>query len=700
MVPKKTSFAIIATLLIAITPAATRSQTDFWQETTVPKGDYVVSIAFDSTGNIFAATQYGGVFRTTDNGDHWTQVNSGLPEYYATCLAGLPDSSILAGVYGGFYRSTDQGMNWNERFRTDSMSTSMSMTTDASGYFFAATGATGIFRSTNFGKTWSRTRAGLTDSTINFVRISAGRDVFAGSWTSGLFRSTDMGASWAATSLANIPVVAMVEDSPKHFIAGTCCSGVYASSDNGTSWNQSGLAGSRIRALAVTAKGRIVAGTEDGMYISTDHGASWSLIGYSGVMFTCLEVGPSGRIVAGTYGDGVIRSTDDADTWSPPFNDLTLISANQLLCTKAGTIFAATSRSVFRSTDNGVRWVQCYQGLTTTYISAIVEGDSGWIFAGTSDQGVFRSKDNGDTWGKFGPSGISIRSLAFNRTGALMAASGSVYIMSKDGSGWTQSHLPISIETARVLAVDSAGTAYAGADTGGVFISTDNGGNWHKSGLPDFPVPALTVTIRQSLLTGGYDGRVNRSTDGGSTWAFSGTGMQAWRIYFLATHPKGTLFAGTSGPGGGTLYTSTDDGLHWSALGATVPNTGVQALTFGKGEYLFIGTAGAGILKSSQPFTSIRDLTGPVAAVFSLDQNYPNPFNPSTTIRFTLSHRAQTTLTVFNLLGQQVSVLINGEVSAGSHAVTFDGSDLASGVYFYRIHAGDFVQTKKLMILR
>jgi flagellar hook assembly protein FlgD len=83
-----------------------------------------------------------------------------------------------------------------------------------------------------------------------------------------------------------------------------------------------------------------------------------------------------------------------------------------------------------------------------------------------------------------------------------------------------------------------------------------------------------------------------------------------------------------------------------------------------------------------------------------LRQNFPNPFNPSTTIRYGLANSSQVTLTVFNTLGQQVALLQNGEQEAGYHEVKFDGSGLSSGVYYYRLTAGTFVEMKKLLLVR
>ena len=90
----------------------------------------------------------------------------------------------------------------------------------------------------------------------------------------------------------------------------------------------------------------------------------------------------------------------------------------------------------------------------------------------------------------------------------------------------------------------------------------------------------------------------------------------------------------------------------------------------------------------------------PIPLYFSLSQNYPNPFNPSTNIEFTLPRSEFVELTVYNILGEEVSTLISKKLNAGNHTYTFDGKNLASGFYYYRLEAGNFVQTRKMLYLK
>jgi hypothetical protein len=85
---------------------------------------------------------------------------------------------------------------------------------------------------------------------------------------------------------------------------------------------------------------------------------------------------------------------------------------------------------------------------------------------------------------------------------------------------------------------------------------------------------------------------------------------------------------------------------------------------------------------------------------FMLYQNFPNPFNPMTTIRYDVPTMATVNITVYNTRGQRVAVLVDGTRQPGYHEVVWDAAGLSSGVYFYRIHAGDYVALKKLMLLK
>jgi len=151
---------------------------------------------------------------------------------------------------------------------------------------------------------------------------------------------------------------------------------------------------------------------------------------------------------------------------------------------------------------------------------------------------------------------------------------------------------------------------------------------------------------------------------------------------------------------GDTLWTRTFGGSQYNLQGRSVQQTS-------DGGYIIAGPAqgsewGIFLVKTQAEglVLSVQNDPSVVPMAFGLEQNYPNPFNPSTTIRYALPHRSHVTLTVFSILGQQITTLVNGDIDAGYHTVQFDGSELASGVYLYRMQAGNFVQTRKLLLVR
>jgi hypothetical protein len=236
---------------------------------------------------------------------------------------------------------------------------------------------------------------------------------------------------------------------------------------------------------------------------------------------------------------------------------------------------------------------------------------------------------------------------------------------------------------------------YAGTDEG-VIISTNNGGSWSGVGIGLTPYLVHSLAVSGTNIFAGTCGSgVFLSTDGGTNWSTVNNGLANDSVWSLAISGI-KLFAGTNGG----IFLSTNNGTSWSAVNTGLSSTSVAALAV-SGSNLFAGTQnGVWRRPLSDLVTSVGRATTEFPAHFILTQNYPNPFNPSTTINYAIPARARVTLSVFNMLGQKVAELVKDEQTAGSYSVTFDGTRLASGVYFYRLEAGSFVQTKKLILLK
>ena len=210
----------------------------------------------------------------------------------------------------------------------------------------------------------------------------------------------------------------------------------------------------------------------------------------------------------------------------------------------------------------------------------------------------------------------------------------------------------------------------------------------YYSGFAQVPVYAFAVS-GTNLFAGTAEGLFRNS----SGWIPLNNGLSSGAIMALAVSGA-HLFAGIQNG----VFLSRDDGASWAAAGCSDAD-GVIAFAISDSN-LFAGT-GTGVWRRPlSELTSVGNPTADVPKTFALQQNYPNPFNPSTTIIFELPKTAHVNLKVFDILGREVVLLVNERKAPGKYEVKFDGSNLASGVYFYRIQAGDFVQTRKLVLLK
>jgi hypothetical protein len=177
-------------------------------------------------------------------------------------------------------------------------------------------------------------------------------------------------------------------------------------------------------------------------------------------------------------------------------------------------------------------------------------------------------------------------------------------------------------------------------------------------------------------------------------------------VHVFAVSPNGaggtTLFAGTYGG----VFLSNNNGTSWTEVNAGLTNRNVSAFAiFPNGTSstnLFTGTWGSGVFKRplSEMTTGIEDKHNEIPTRFALKQNYPNPFNPSTIISYQLSVVSNVKLSVYDMLGREIAVLVESKQNAGTHQKQWNAEGLPSGVYLYRLQTESFTETKKLLFLK
>lgn len=311
-------------LLVLLTSFLNVYSQDFWERTNGLDTTNIYSLAINSSGDIFAGTKSRGLFRSTDNGNSWT--NLGFPNawVHGNGIAISPADEILLALdntdaTGGVLRSTNNGTSWETLGLT--FNAEIAIALNASGHIFAGTAAQGVYRSTDNGLNFVQINQGLGTTGLNptSFTINTSGDIFVGTVSGGVFRSTDNGNNWVQINngITNIQILSLANKNG-YIFAGTSGGGAFRSTDNGANWVQinQGLAGEGlyIWSLAINSSGDIFAGTADGVFRSTDNGANWVQInqGLTSTGVLSLAINSNGVIFAGTL-DGVFQSIISAN---------------------------------------------------------------------------------------------------------------------------------------------------------------------------------------------------------------------------------------------------------------------------------------------------------------------------------------------------------------------------------------------------
>jgi len=411
---------------------------------------------------------------------------------------------------------------------------------------------------------------------------------------------------------------------------------------------------------------------------------------------------------------------------------------------------------VFRTVDGGKTWIQkttvtadeelyCIQALDSTTAFA---GGAGSLVGG-GDAKIYRTTNGGQSWNAV-YTGTGAASFwdgihFFDAQNGIALSDPPVvsgnYLIVKTADGgatWTPISNPPGANTNEFGLLNcfyfydnlngwfGTGAAQQGAIAGRVFRTTDGGNTWSgfNSGNTGFVLDVRFISPLVGVRTSTSSPFLTRSTDGGQTWTavtnLPITGIQAmYSAGVVNTASLNQLWVhGESGQNFTPfILTSTDGGVTWqeqslaaipgystshmSAVGFGAANDSVQAWAVTVDVVNFPG--GGPVLNYRAALgttTTVRERPSNIPAAFRLLQNYPNPFNPSTTIQFSLPSPLFVSLQVFDVLGREVEMLVSRKLTAGSYEIRFDGSKLATGIYTYRLHAGDFIETRKMILVK
>jgi hypothetical protein len=260
------------------------------------------------------------------------------------------------------------------------------------------------------------------------------------------------------------------------------------------------------------------------------------------------------------------------------------------------------------------------------------------------------------------------------------------------GATWVQNNNGLMSTTVRVLL--NQGTDLVAGTTNGVYRSTDDGAQWTTQSTGLMMSSALFIralAISGSILLAGTRGGIYVSTGPTGTWTVANVGLIDTSVEALYVSGS-TIYAGTSGG----VYQSTDNGGNWSVMNTGYTNE-VRCL-IKKDNYLYAGTFGDGVYRYPVTASAVSDVHVPSS--FAIEQNYPNPFNPLTQIEFSIPQSSHVTLKVYDVLGKEIATLVNSEKEIGTYTTTWNAQNCPSGVYFYRLTAGSYTLTKKLLLMR
>ncbi len=680
-----------------------------------------------SSTTIYAATGGGvttaGFYVSTNTGASWTQSNTGLPpatsifRMQISISNSLP-STIYALIHTSSntpvaYKSTNGGANWSQI-------------------------SAGIPLGGNWGSGWI-TQGGydlcIAVNPTNTNHVIVGNIELHQTTNGSTFSVQRVGAAsnaWDCPTHVDLHRIVFAPSNSNTIYIG-CDGGVYKSTDGGTTWGSAnnGLTTIQFYRIAShpTKHDTLIGGAQDnGNFRTFNAGASaWNYTTTGDGMSCFFDHTNPTTIYLSTQNGYLGKSTNLGTniTWYGSVNG-TWITPYFMHPTNNQWIYTANN-SVLRSTNGGSSFSTIASGVSTSdKINTMAQSSvnpNNMIFAGsglyTSTPQVKVSTDGGFTWTDVtsnigGTQRVITRVVCDPSNASTMyivrsgfSANNKIYKTTNLGTNWTNISGNLPNIPHNDFFVDPNNTShYYAANDFGVYRSTDSGTTWAREGL-GFPfVPAMDFDYAVSngvrYLRVGTHGRSAFETD----------------LDFIVPVEL-TSFTANALDGNIELNWTTATELNNSGfeIQRSINDEGFENIAFIPGfgtttdpkEYSYIDENISGFIKyrlkqidfnGNYEYSKIVEVNSLLNLSYELRQNYPNPFNPITNITYILPSSSQVKLTVFNSVGETVELLINEAQSEGKYDVVWNAASYPSGVYFYKLETGSFIETKKMILLR
>ena len=704
----------------------------------------------------YGGTQDNGHLKYSGTGTLWSAAVGGDGGYAAQDQT-TPQVSYEEYVYLELSKTTDGGTTWNDCISglTDAKNSSaclfiapFAMSTENSSDLIA--GSNRVWVSTNSAGSWTAVSNVLSSGRfVSAVTLTSGTTnflAFAGTTDGKMFRcrTLDPTAGVNAWDTVTPPssnngwvrrIVVDPNDKNKVYAcyggyntAGQLSSRhLWYSTDQGTTWSDisTQLPNVPVHSLAIdpNSSSVVYAGTETGVYTTSNLGTTWQL--YSAGMPTYV---PTDEVVvqhdtkalfAFTHGRGVFSTSPSSNSspgWTIQTSGITASLASVRAVDQSTCWTAGAGGVVLLTTNGGNKWNSVGGGtIGTSDIWAVDALDANTAFVTTSTTAtmIYRTTNGGGAW-----------SNVYSLTGGfidgikMLDASNGIAVGDPVGGKWTvlkttdggASWARIATEPAQSgteagwnnsVAVAGSSNIWFGTNSYRIYRSTDAGATWSWSPIPFANSLSVAFSDAQYGVAGSDSGATARTTDGGASWVPVSAGNGA-PVFAISATPS-DFFAVY----GGSVYRSGTHGGSWTAsfTGSIGTLNALNIVSTGSNIFGWAASSAGNIAGFSGTASAVDAKTGPIPSQFVLQQNYPNPFNPQTTIEFDLPKAVRVSLKIFNAAGAEVATLVDNVMSAGVHDVVWNGRNgsgavAASGVYFYRVAAGEFAATKKMLLIK